>query len=45
MMSVKYGENPLKLTISNRETTKNESPVSILVIIYNNIYINNIDTE
>jgi hypothetical protein len=42
---IKYGKKRGISTIFNREKAGFQSVVSILVIIYNNIYINNIDRE
>jgi hypothetical protein len=42
---IKYGKKGGISTIFNREKADFQSVVSILVIIYNIIYINNIDSE
>jgi hypothetical protein len=42
---IKYGKKVVISTIFNREKAGFQSVVSILVIIYNNIYINNIHSE
>jgi hypothetical protein len=42
---IEYGKKGCISAIFNREKAGFQSVVSILVIIYNNIYINNIDRE